>query len=174
MTSTHRLRARRALLAATVMATCVACGTEDGGGGDASPGADQGQTADAAVMDQGPAADMAPPDETPPTITGTTPAAGEVIAGSLPDDVRFTSSELLLPSTILPAVTVTLTADADGVTRDLATGFAFDDPEWVITFDDDPFYGSSGEYTVTLDDSITDTAGNPLAEPYSWSFRRGQ
>lgn len=162
------------LTAALALAAAPAC--DDGGGENTADATgaptDTGATDTANPGADTAVADTAPPDTTPPTIASTTPGNNEVIT-TAPREIRFSSSELLLPSTVYGAFTVTLNALADGVTRTLSMKLSYDDPEWVLTANDDEnYFGASGTYTVTLAASITDVAGNPLGSDYTWTFTR--
>lgn len=115
--------------------------------------------------------DTSQPDTTPPTITSTTPAAGSSSSRTL-QEIRFTTSEQLNPSSVIGAYTVKLTSLADGQTRTLIVKHRFESGAWVIYPDEsDGFFGGRGTYEVTLAATLSDTSGNTLGAPYTWTFQ---
>lgn len=117
-----------------------------------------------------------PPDTTPPEITSTDPAQGATVDSWIPysDEITFTASEQLDPSTLVGAITITLVRSGDGATIDIPNMFRFAG-QWEIypTGDGVDNWGSSGTYTVRFASTVADLAGNPLVgAPFVWTFSR--
>jgi parallel beta-helix repeat protein len=101
-------------------------------------------------------------DTTPPTVYSVSP---EDSAADVPVDTVITAtfSELMDSSTINTSSFTLAGSEVSGtVTYDPAT--------YTATFTPDANLDYDHEYIATLSIAITDLAGNPLAEPYTWSF----
>jgi hypothetical protein len=99
---------------------------------------------------------------TSPTISNVSPQDG---AADIRIDTVITAtfSEAMDSSTInAESFTLAGSAVSGTVTYDPAT--------YTATFTPDADLEYDHEYTATLSTAITDLAGNPLAEPYTWSF----
>jgi parallel beta-helix repeat protein len=98
----------------------------------------------------------------PPTVSGVSPEDGGT---DVPIDTLVTAafSEAMDSSTInTSSFTLAGSAVSGTVTYDPAT--------YTATFTPDANLDYNYTYTATLSTTITDLAGNPLAEPYTWSF----
>ncbi|NPV59688.1 MAG: hypothetical protein HPY75_08495 [Actinobacteria bacterium] len=107
-------------------------------------------------------------DWTPPRVERTTPGEGEInVNVGANVQARFLEASGIDPAT-LDATTFTI-VDEEGAP--VAGSVSFDAGTLTATFDPDPdlFYGYT--YTATLTTGVKDLAGNPLAAPYTWTFR---
>ena len=106
----------------------------------------------------------AEPDLTDPTITARSPAPGatDVAIGT---DVTVTFSEAVVPPTDW-ASAVTLRAEGSGT--DVPAVVTANGA--VVTLDPSGDLTPSTEYTVTVDGSVADAAGNALGADDTWSF----
>jgi PKD repeat protein len=103
-----------------------------------------------------------PADTTPPTVSGVSPQNGDTDV-AIDAIVTATFSEAMDSSTITTGSFTLAGSGVSGtVTYDPATYTATFTPEAVLAY--------NHTYTATLSTTITDFAGNPLAEPYTWSF----
>ena len=101
-------------------------------------------------------------DTTPPTVSSVSPQNSDTDV-DIDAVVTVTFSEAMDASTITAAsFTLAGSAVSGTVTYDPATCTATFTPDGNLEYDH--------EYTARLSTAITDLAGNPLAEPYSWSF----
>jgi len=99
-------------------------------------------------------------DTTPPSVTSTSPEANAT--GVAVDTViTATFSEAMDASTI-----TTGSFTLDGISGSISYGSG----TYTATFTPSADLAYSTTYTATLSTAITDTAGNPLASAYSWSF----
>ena len=110
----------------------------------------------------------APPDTTPPTITDVTPAAATT---GVPTTTTATAtfSEALDPTTI----TNTSFQLRDGTGALVAATVNWDTLTRRATLTPTAPLASNTTYTATAKTSITDPAGNHLANDYTWSFTTG-
>jgi hypothetical protein len=102
------------------------------------------------------------PDTTSPTVVSTSPVNG---AKGVPINtvVTATFSEPMDSSTItVDSFTLAGSAVSGTVTYNSYTYTAIFTPDTSLDYEH--------EYTATLSTAITDEAGNPLAEPYTWNF----
>ncbi len=107
-------------------------------------------------------------DWTPPRVEGTAPADGEVnVEVGAKVQVRFLEANGVDASTV-NASTFTL-VDEEG--NPVPGSVSYDAGAMTATFDpaDELFYGYT--YTASVSAGVRDLAGNPLAAPYSWTFR---
>jgi hypothetical protein len=102
------------------------------------------------------------PDTTPPTVSSVSPQNG---ATNVPIDIVVTAtfSEAMDSSTIN---TTSFTLAGSTVSGTVT----YDSDTYTATFTPDADLDYNHTYTATLSTAITDVAGNPLAEPYTWSF----
>jgi len=98
------------------------------------------------------------PDTTPPTVTGTTPADGAAEV-ALDAEVSLTFSESMDQASVAGHVAIAET-DVDSLTWS-------DDRTVVVHHPDFP---AGTEIHVTVDDDVTDLAGNRLADTFTFSF----
>jgi len=101
-------------------------------------------------------------DTTPPTISSVSPedTATDV---NVSTNITATFSEAMDSSTI--------TTDSFTLAGSPVSGTVTYDPSaYTATFTPDANLDYNYAYTATLTTAITDLAGNPLAEPYTWSF----
>jgi parallel beta-helix repeat protein len=101
-------------------------------------------------------------DTTPPTVTTVSPedSAPDVAIDTV---VTATFSEAMDSSTI--------TTDSFTLAGSAVSGtVTYDSDTYTATFTPDANLEYNHEYTATLSTAITDKAGNPLAEEYSWRF----
>jgi len=99
-------------------------------------------------------------DTTPPTVSSTSPAA-DATGVAVDTAVSVTFSEAMESSTII-ASSFTMSGVSGSVSYDSGTCTATFTPSASLEY--------NTTYTATLSTAITDTAGNPLASTYSWSF----
>ena len=102
------------------------------------------------------------PDTTPPTVSSVSPDDGATDV-EIDTTVTATFSEAMDSSTI---TTNSFTLTGSEVTGTLT----YDSNTHTATFTTDAKLDYAHEYTATLSTDITDEAGNPLTEPYTWSF----
>ncbi|NWF77845.1 MAG: Ig-like domain-containing protein [Chloroflexi bacterium] len=103
-----------------------------------------------------------PADTTPPTVVSAFPEGGATDV-SIDTVITATFSEAMDSSTI--------TTDSFTLAGSAVSGTVTYDPEtYTATFTPGANLDYDHEYTATLSTDITDEAGNPLAEPYTWSF----
>ena len=111
----------------------------------------------------------APPDTTPPTITGTSPAAGATgVATTVNPTATF--SEAVDPTTIS---TSTFSLVKNGTTTALAATVAYTSASHVATLSPTAALVAGTAYTATVKGStggVKDVAGNLLVASLSWSF----
>jgi len=81
-------------------------------------------------------------------------------------------SEEMDPDTIT-TTSFTLTEDPDGAAIPVNATVSYDSDTDTAFLDPIPFLKDSTEYEVTLFNTITDLAGNPMVFSYSWSFTTG-
>jgi parallel beta-helix repeat protein len=101
-------------------------------------------------------------DTTPPTVSGVTPENGATNVAINPV-VTTAFSEAMDSSTI---TTESFTLSGSKVSGTVT----YDSDTYTATFTPDANLDYDHEYTATLSTAITDEAGNPLPEPYTWSF----
>ena len=104
-------------------------------------------------------------DTTPPTVVSTSPEDGAT-GVAIDTVITATFSEPMDSSTI----------NTDGFTLvgSAVSGTVTYDPDtYTATFTPDANLDYDHEYAATLSTAITDEAGNPLAEPCTWSFATG-
>jgi len=101
-------------------------------------------------------------DTTPPTIVSTSPEDGATDV-AIDTVVTATFSEAMDSSTI-NTDSFTLAGGA------VAGTLTYDSDTYTATFIPDANLDYDHEYAATLNTAITDEAGDPLAEPYTWSF----
>ncbi len=99
-------------------------------------------------------------DTTLPTVSGTSPSA-DATGVAVDTVITATFSEAMDSSTI-----TTGSFTLDGVSGSVT----YDNGTYTATFTPSANLSYSTAYTATLSTAITDTAGNPLASAYSWSF----
>jgi len=99
-------------------------------------------------------------DTTPPSVTSTSPEA-DATGVAVDTVITATFSEAMDESTI---TTSSFTLDS------VAGSVSYDSVTYTATFTPSADLAYSTTYTATLSTAITDTAGNPLAAEYSWSF----
>jgi hypothetical protein len=102
-------------------------------------------------------------DRVSPTVVAFTPGDGETQVG-LNASVRVTFSEPLAPVIARPALML------QSGTSSWSVQMSAEDPFTLVFAPKTPLLPGT-EYWVTLTTSIQDTAGNPLREPFSWTFR---
>jgi len=99
-------------------------------------------------------------DTTPLTVTSTSPVA-DATGVAVGTTVSVTFSEAMESSTI---TTSSFTLDS------VSGSVSYDSGTYTATFTPSANLEEITTYTATLSTAITDTAGNPLASAYSWSF----
>ncbi|HXT99464.1 MAG TPA: Ig-like domain-containing protein [Polyangia bacterium] len=102
------------------------------------------------------------PDTTAPTITAVTPIDGARMVSRSFSPLRVTFSEAMDPATINPT-TVTIAGVTGTVAYDAATRSA--------TFTPAAAFGPAQTATLTVATGARDLAGNPLASPFTATFR---
>ena len=103
-----------------------------------------------------------PSDTTPLTVTTVSPEDGATDV-AIDTVVTATFSEAMDSSTI--------TKDSFTLAGSAVSGtVTYDSDTYTATFTPDANLGYDHEYTATLSTAITDKAGNPLTEAYTWSF----
>jgi methionine-rich copper-binding protein CopC len=105
----------------------------------------------------------AAPDTTAPTVTAVHPAA-DATQVSVATDVTATFSEAMDPLTIT-TVTFTLKQGTTAVQGTVSYGL-----NNTAKFVPANPLGGNTMYTATLGTGVKDLAGNPLAQPFTWSF----
>ena len=134
----------------------IGCG-EAGGGGQPVLLAPAGATSPTTTT-------SATPDSVPPTVSTTSPAkaAGSVSTNS---SVSATFSEPMTNSTLNTAsFTLVTTPGGAAVTGTVSVSGN------TATFTPSAALATSTQYTATVAAGVTDTAGNPLAADFTWSF----
>jgi len=103
-----------------------------------------------------------PADTIPPTVVNTSPEDSET---DVPADsvVTATFSEAMDSSTITTGSFALAGSAVSGTVT-------YDSDTYTATFTPDANLDYDHEYTAALSTDITDEAGNPLVEPYTWSF----
>lgn len=113
--------------------------------------------------------DLPPPDTEPPTVTGTSPSAGQTgVASSA--TVTATFSEPMDAST-LTASSVTLRDDSDAA---VAGAVSYDSATRQVSLDPAAGLVADTTYTARVEggaSGVADTAGNRLAADHVWTFR---
>ena len=99
-------------------------------------------------------------DTTPPTVSSVLPVA-DAVAVAVGTTVSVTFSEAMASATITTS-SFTLDSVAGSVSYGSGIGTA--------TFTPSTNLADTTTYTATLSTAITDIAGNPLSEAYTWSF----
>jgi hypothetical protein len=175
-TSFIRFTTRLALLL-PIAVLGAACGDDESSEatGDAGTGAETGAGKDAAsggdssTGDGGGGADGAvvTPDTMAPTIVASDPGApGAAGAGVSPNaQVTVTFSEAMAGLSITSGTTLTVTLAGVAVAGSVAYA------DSVATFTPTAPFLLDTTYTVTMTTAATDVAGNPLAAPYTWTFK---
>ncbi len=107
------------------------------------------------------------PDTTPPVITGRSPAAGATNT-SVGVDVIVTFDGAMAPATF---TTSTFTLRADGASNDVPAGVTASGT--TATLNPNANLAPGVRHTVTVANSVTDAAGNPLGANQTWSFTTG-
>ena len=101
-------------------------------------------------------------DTTPPMVSSSSPQNGQPDV-AIDTVVTAAFSEAMDSSTI--------TTESFTLAGSVVSGTVEYDPAtYTATFTPDADLDYDHEYTATLSTAITDVAGNPLAEPYTWSF----
>jgi predicted small lipoprotein YifL/methionine-rich copper-binding protein CopC len=114
---------------------------------------------------------LPPQDKTPPQVSSTVPANGSVdVPVYLSDGITILFSEKMDASTI-NAQTITLTTGQDSVPGSIT----YDDSAGVPTavFTPSSILNSTTLYRITVDSSVKDAYGIPMAAPYLSSFSTG-
>lgn len=106
-------------------------------------------------------------DVTPPTVTAETPAPGAT-GVDVNANATATFSEPMNSSTI-NSTTFTLS----GPTGRVAATVTYDAVSRTATLDPTSPLVLSATYTATVSGAVTDTAGNPMGTPVTWSFTTG-
>ena len=101
-------------------------------------------------------------DTTPPTVVSTYPENGATNVAI--DTVVTAAFSEPMDSSTINAESFTLAGSA------VAGTVTYDSDTYTATFTPDANLDYDHEYAATLSTAITDEAGNPLAEPYTWSF----
>lgn len=104
-----------------------------------------------------------PPDVTPPSVQSVSPLDQSTSAGT-GAAITAMFSEDILPSSA-NATTFRVQAGAMMVPGNIVTNGD------LVSFMPQTRLSPSTTYSVTLSSAITDLAGNPLAQPYTWSFQ---
>ncbi|MCK4733214.1 MAG: right-handed parallel beta-helix repeat-containing protein, partial [Methanophagales archaeon] len=101
-------------------------------------------------------------DTTPPTVTTVSPEDGAT-------DVAI---DTVVTATFCEAMdSSTITTDSFTLAGSAVSGtVTYDSDTYTATYTPDANLEYDHEYTATLSTAITDKAGNPLAEAYTWSF----
>jgi len=102
------------------------------------------------------------PDTTPPTVVSTSPGDGATDV-AIDTVVTATFNEAMDSSTITTESFTLAGSEVSGTVT-------YDSDNYTATFTPDGNLDYDHEYTATLTTAIADQAGNPLAEPYTWSF----
>jgi len=101
-------------------------------------------------------------DVTPPTVVSTSPRDGALNV-AVDTVVTATFSEAMDSSTITIS---SFTLDGGAVSGTVT----YDNLTYTATFTPDASLEYNHKYIATLSTAITDASGNPLAQPYIWSF----
>jgi len=102
------------------------------------------------------------PDTTPPTVSSVSPEDGATDV-AVDAAITATFSE--------PMDSPTLTTESFTLAGSAVSGnVTYDSNTYTATFTPDANLDYDHEYTATLSTDITDEAGNPLVEAYTWSF----
>ncbi|GAH04081.1 unnamed protein product, partial [marine sediment metagenome] len=102
------------------------------------------------------------PDTTSPTVSGVSPGDGATDV-TVDTVVTATFSEAMDSSTITTESFTLAGSEVSGTVT-------YNSDTYTATFTPDANLDYNHEYTATLTRAITDAAGNPLAESYTWSF----
>src|SRR6185369_10991251 len=107
------------------------------------------------------------PDTTPPAVIGRTPASGAtgVPAGT---NVSATFDEAMNPATL---TTSSVRLRAQGAGSDVPATVSYNAATAIATLDPSADLDGGTVYTVTLASTITDTSGNALGSPLTWTFQ---
>lgn len=105
------------------------------------------------------------PDTTQPLVLGTLPE-DEAIDVSPESDVSITFNEVMDPLSITPLnfTLSTIDGDVEGAVITVGATATFRPTELLL---------ADTEYTATVANTVTDLAGNTLADPYVWTFTTG-
>jgi type IV pilus assembly protein PilY1 len=106
-------------------------------------------------------------DTTPPTVSSTSPLSNAVDV-AITSAIGITFSEVMKESTITSS-NITLTAGATSISGTVSFDTAATGK--IATFTPSSPLSSYTTYTVTVSTGVTDSAGNPMQNPYSWTFR---
>ena len=144
-------------------------GHHDGGGLVDAPGADAIVT-DSSLDDNNEDNDMAGqdlmPDMTPPWVEATSPGNGEM-GVALPFAIQVTFTESINAATVTGATVKMSDAGGNDVALDTAW---FDGEKTTLKLTPSGAVFHSSPYTVSLDPSIRDTAGNMMGNSYQFTF----
>ena len=109
-------------------------------------------------------------DITPPTVLTNYPYSNMPNAW-VGDSIYIRFSEAMNPSSITTAGNITLAGPGIGGTGDYSVNYDIGSGD-VEVRKNTPFAAAS-TYTVTVTTNVRDVRGNPLKNPYSWSFQTG-
>ncbi len=134
------------LIAMLIAISFTACGGGGGGGGDSSASSDGGGSSGGG-------------DTTPPTVSSTSPTFNATNV-AINTSITATFSEAMAAPTINTA-TFTLSGGITGTVTYSGT---------TATFTPSSNLAGATTYTATITTGVTDSAGNAMAAPYTWTF----